>query len=110
MKNTITKPRKGSLEYKLNELLDRAVVSDGPFNVIAYEMTHDGQGWSVNTPFKIAAVVDRAEAIGALMNRWEVFKANYYKKAPVCGISDVGNAEDIELEVDGTPFARIVKV
>lgn len=36
------------LETKLESLLP---AGNGPFNVTAFELAHDGESWSVNTPF-----------------------------------------------------------
>jgi len=51
------------------------------FNVQAYEMTHDGEGWSVNAPFPIASGVTREELPGIVRGRWEVIAANYGRKS-----------------------------
>lgn len=100
------------LETKLEQLIPKG---DGPFDVIAYELTQDGlpgegASWSVNTPFRIASSCDRAEAISHLRHRWEVFKVNYLPRARVKNLCDIGYDETCAmLEVDCTAFAEIRK-
>lgn len=81
---------------------------DGPFRVIAYELTHDGESWSVNTPFEIGRGLDRDGVIRRLRNRWDIFKVNYHKKARVCDIADISDEPTLSLlEVDCIPFAEV---
>lgn len=97
-------PRKGTLARFIFELLENEA---GPFDVIAYELTHDGMGWSVNTPWKVATAASLPQVIEAACGRWEVFKANYSPRATVKGISDIGEGDTFELESDCIPFLQI---
>lgn len=94
------------LEAKLETLIP---AGDGPFEITAFELTHDGESWSVNTPFNIGRGLDREQAINRLRSRWEIFKANYDSKARVCDLVDVSNGCDGEcnLEVNCTAFADV---
>jgi hypothetical protein len=102
-------PRKGSLEARIASLIQSAEVSpESRFKVIAYELTHDGCGWSVNSPFCILSEGDLAECLEASRGRWEVYKANYDSRATVTGIADISDEPDsLELESGMTPFLRI---
>jgi hypothetical protein len=101
MKNTY---RKNSIEGKLDSLLPQWP----SYDVIALELWHDGESWSVNTPFRIASNVDRETAIERLASRWKTFKANYAKRARVCDLSDTSCEENESLlEVDCIPFADV---
>lgn len=44
-----------------------AIIGETPdnaqFRLVAYELTHDGQGWSVNAPFCIGSNLDREEML-----------------------------------------------
>ena len=94
------------LEAKLETLIP---AGDGPFKVIAFELTHDGESWSVNTPFCIGDNLDRTETISRLRSRWEIFKANYNSKARVRDIQDIGCEEgECNLEVNCTAFADVL--
>ena len=97
-------PRKGTLARFIFDKLENEA---GPFDVIAYELTHDGQSWSVNTPWKIATSASLPEVMEAAQGRWEVFKANYSSKATVKGLSDIGEGDTFELESDYIPFLQI---
>lgn len=93
------------LETKLETLLP---AGDGPFKVVAFELTHDGEGWSVNTPFCIQSSGDRAETLSILRARWETFKANYGSKSRVSDIQDASYTEGVSnLEVDCKAFADV---
>lgn len=96
--------RKNTIEAKLDSLLPQWPA----FDVIALELTHDGCGWSVNTPFRIASAVDRETAIERLASRWHTFKANYAPRACVRDLSDASCEEnEALLEVDCIPFANV---
>jgi hypothetical protein len=97
-------PYKRTLERWAFDLLEN---DPGPFDVIAYELTHDGQGWSVNTPFRIASQVDLSGVMEAMRGRWEVFKANYSPRATVASLSDIGEGSDYEIEAEGIPFLQV---
>ena len=97
-------PRKGTLARLVFDKLEN---EQGPFDVIAYELTHDGQGWSVNTPWKIATSANLPQVIEAAQGRWEAFKANYSARATVKGLSDIGEGDTFELESDCIPFLQI---
>jgi len=81
------------------------------FNVKAYEMTHDGEGWSVNAPFRIASGVTREELPGIVRERWEAIAANYGRKS-VSALVDVANdhgygPQNVNLESDYFPVVAI---
>ena len=97
-------PRKGTLARFIFDLLENET---GPFDVIAYELTNDGEGWSVNTPWKIATSASLPQVIEAAQDRWGVFKANYSARATVKGLSDIGEGDTFELESDFLPFLQI---
>lgn len=97
-------PRKGTLARYLFDKLENEA---GPFDVVAYELTHDGQGWSVNTPWKIARGANLPQVIEAAQGRWEVFRANYSSRATVKGLSDIGEGDTFDLESDCLPFLQI---
>jgi len=81
------------------------------YTVTAYELTNDGCGWSVNTPFTIAREVCIAGLLEALRGRWEVFKTNYDSRATVSGIEDISDMPEVwELESSQTPFARVERL
>ena len=93
------------LETKLDSLLP---TGDGPFDITAFELTHDGDSWSVNTPFNIGKNLDRAETISRLRSRWEIFKLNYNSKARVKDLEDCGYEDgESNLEVNCTAFADV---
>ena len=97
--------RKGGIGDKLNSLLP-----DYPsFDVIAHELTNDGEGWSVNDSWHLARGCDREEAITRLSYRWEVFKLNYAKRATVRRLNDSSYDDESPcyLESDCTPFAEV---
>jgi len=97
------------LEQKLETLLPEG---DGPFEVVAFELTRDMGSWNVNTPFRIASKADRLETLSILRKRWNVFKANYMPKARVADLTDISDGFDgaCNLEVDCTAFADVRKV
>ena len=97
-------PRKGTLARYIFDKLENEA---GPFDVIAYELTNDGEGWSVNTPWKIATSASLPQVIEAAQGRWGVFKANYSARATVKGLSDIGEGDTFELESDFIPFLQI---
>lgn len=96
-----------TLEQKLAEMIPADFKE---VDIIAFQLTHDGESWSVNTPFRIATGVDRAEAIARLRGRWNVFKAIYHSKARVQDIKDFSSTEsECCLEVDCIAFADVRK-
>lgn len=98
------KYRKNSIEGKLDSLLPQWP----SYDVIVLELINDGEGWSVNTPFRIASNVDREIAIERLASRWHTFRANYAKRACVRDLSDSSCEEnESTLEVDCIPFADV---
>lgn len=102
-------PRKGTLEAKLMEYFGPDL--SARYKVIAYELTHDRQGWSVNTPFCIASETGIAGLLESLRGRWEVYRVNYDSRARVSGISDISDEDGAwELEAEQTPFARVERL
>lgn len=97
-------PRKRTLARRIFDLLEN---EPGPFDVIAYELTNDGEGWSVNTPWKIASNATLPQVIESACGRWEVFKLNYSPRATVKSLSDIGEGDTFELESDCLPFLQI---
>lgn len=98
--------RKNSIEAKLDSLLPEYP----SFDVIAHELQHDGESYSTNDSWFLARGCDREEAIGHLVNRWHVFKANYAPRARVRDLSDAnwsGDEFPSLLEVDCIPFAEV---
>lgn len=95
-----------TLETKLETLIPKG---DGPFEITAFELTHDGESWSVNTPFNIGRNLDRQETLSRLRSRWEIFKANYDSKARVKDLVDISDGYDgaCNLEVNCTAFADV---
>ena len=98
------------LETKIKQLTARLSPS-ALFNVKAYEMLYDGEGWSVNTPFRIASGVTRDELPAILRDRWEVIAANYGRKS-VSDLVDVSRdhgyrGATVMLESDYFPIACI---
>lgn len=107
VKEFTPRPRKGSAVERLASFL-ASYEPETRFDVIAYELTHDGQGWSVNTPFRIASDVDAMEAVEHAANRFDVFKVNYCTRARVKDIEDTGDDESaVMLEVQQIPFLEI---
>lgn len=99
--------KRQTLETVISALLAEFPETTG-FKAIAYELTHDGQGWSANDVFCIASDCDRETVKQAARGRWEIFKLNYSRKARVSGIEDISSDErSVELEADGLPFLRI---
>jgi len=99
--------KRHTLETKITELIGELTQASA-FHVIAYELTHDGCGWSVNMPFTILSNGDKAEALEAARGRWENFKTNYASRARVKDIEDISETPlELELEVDCVPFLRI---
>lgn len=98
--------RKNSIEAKLDSLLPVFP----SYDVIAHELQHDGESYSTNNSWHLARGCDREEAIGHLINRWHVFKANYAPKARVRDLTDAnwsGDEFPALLEVDCIPFAEV---
>lgn len=98
--------RKNSIEAHLDSLLPDYQA----FDVIAHELNHDGEGWSVNDSWHIGRDVDRETAISHLANRWEIFKLNYAPRAAIKNIQDAnwsGDEYPSLLEVDCIPFAEV---
>jgi len=58
------------------------------YQITAYELIHDGTGWSVNTPFSIGKQLSIYDACHTLVGRFEVFKANYSRRSTLKGILD----------------------
>lgn len=77
------------------------------YKITSYDLTHDGEGWSVNYPFTIGSSVPLSEALETARARWEVFKVNYLPRARVSDIADIGEGDVFELECDCTPFLQI---
>lgn len=103
-----TQMKNQTLETKIAGLLPSVGET---FDVWAYEMTHDGDGWSVNSRWKMARGVDRAGVLEAARGRWEVFKVNYAPKARVRDIEEVGYNEYVsQIEADGLAFLEIQRV
>lgn len=100
--------RKNSIEAKLDSLLPVFP----SYDVIAHELWSDCDeySFSVNDSWHLAKRCDREEAIGHLVNRWHVFKANYAPKARVRDLTDANYSGDefpALLEVDCIPFAEV---
>lgn len=98
--------RKNSIEAKLDSLLPEYP----SFDVVAHELLHDGESWSVNDSWRLAYRCDREEAIGHLVNRWHVFKANYAPRARVRDLCDAnwsGDEFPALLEVNCLAFAEV---
>jgi hypothetical protein len=94
------------LETKIRELTTH-LPETGTFHVIAFEMTHDGEGWSVNTPFRIASNVTPDEIPAIIRDRWEVIAANYGRQL-VSSLENIAcTDEEIQLEADCFPIADI---
>ncbi len=94
-----------TLETKLAEMIP---TSWKTMDITAFELTHDGEGWSVNTPFNIGRSLDREEALQRLRSRWEIFKANYDARARVQDIADTSCEENVcILEAGQIPFADV---
>lgn len=98
------------LETKLKKMIP-AGLANSIFSVIAYELTHDGQGWSVNTPFQILSAGSYGEMLETVRGRWEAFKANYASKARVSDIQDIEDFDELsnELEVNCMAFVRVTR-
>lgn len=99
-------PAKGTLERKIFDMLADC---NGVFrfDVIAYELTNDGNGWSVNTPFQIATGASTLEVLSAARARFNVFKANYAARARVNTLEDTSDGETYLLDCEGIPFLEI---
>ena len=97
------------LESKIKSLLSH-FPADSTFRVQAFELNHDGEGWSVNDSFIIANEASLETVLESARGRWEVFKVNYMPKAKVKDITDWGDADPFDsamLECDGVMFLEI---
>lgn len=97
------------LEIKIAQLLASYEFPEGStFDVIAHELTHNGEGWSVNDSWRIESDVTAEEIPGIARGRWETFKANYAKRARVQDVmaQDYGETE-MGLECDCLSFLTI---
>jgi hypothetical protein len=101
--------RKGTLEAAILGMMLEAFKPGDRFNVIAYELSHDGLGWSVNTPFRIGTDCNLWEVLSHARGRWEVYKANYDSRATVAGLSDIGEGDTVEIESGCTAFLSVRK-
>lgn len=102
--------KRQKLETAILELLRTgiAIPEAELYNVTAYGLTHDGEGWSVNSPFRFGREVTFERLLEIARGRWEVFKGNYMPKARVSDISDIGyDGETFELECAYVPFLQI---
>lgn len=102
--------KRPKLENVIREILHTgaAFPEQRLFRVVAYGLTRDGEGWSVNNPFCLGENITFGHVLEIARGRWEVFKINYMPKARVSDIEDVGDFDgDFELEVDCTPFIQI---
>lgn len=102
--------KRPKLEKAIREILHTgvAIPETELYNVTAYELTHDGEGWSVNTPFCLGENITFGHVLEIARGRWEVFKINYMPKARVSDIEDVGDFDgDFELECACVPFIQI---
>jgi hypothetical protein len=94
------------LETKIKEMTSH-LPAEGLFNVVAFEMQNDGEGWSVNTPFRIASGVTPAELPEIVRGRWEVIAANYGRKS-VSGLADISYLDtEVSIESDHFPIVDI---
>lgn len=106
MKNTA--PRKGTLEFAIAKFIAEANYPEGTtFNVYAWELTHDGQGWSTNDGWRMGSDCDLEEVLTHARGRWEAFKANYGTKSRVSDLEDTGFESTISLEVDCKQFLEL---
>lgn len=99
-------PAKGTLERRIYNMLEdcHGVTR---FDVIAYELTNDGNGWSVNTPFHIGRKCDTQEVLSHARGRFEVFKANYASRARINTLEDTSDGDTYLLDCEGIPFLEI---
>lgn len=95
------------LENHLEKLIPE--ISTEKFDVIAYELTHDGEGWSVNRPWYLSRDSDKAQIMADIRGRWEVFKENYLPRGRVCDITDDGDEDTIYLDCQEIPFLELRK-
>ena len=105
-------PAGKTLESALFGLLESAGIRLGDaVRVVAYELTHDGLGWSVNTPFCIASETRGLSALEVMRGRWDVFRANYAARARVSDLADISETDGTaEFEVDGVAFLRVERL
>lgn len=95
------------LENHLEKLIPE--ISTEKFDVIAHELTHDGECWSVNDSWHISRNSEKAQILTDARNRWEIFKINYSPKGRVCDISADGDEKTIYLDCAGIPFLELRK-
>ena len=76
--------RKNSFQARIASLLSD-VSPDTRFNVIVFDLWHDGEGWSVNSGWTPGwgREISLEEIPDAAYGRWLVFKANYFPRAQV---------------------------
>lgn len=101
-----------TLEQTISAMLELAEFPEGSrFDVVGFELTHDGEGWSVNQPFTMRADVEADEIPAIARGRWEIFKQNYMPRARVKDIAflDSGSETDCEIECGGLAFITIRK-
>jgi hypothetical protein len=92
-----------------NHIKNIVAATDGTWRVIAHELTHDGEGWSVNDSWQIVKSDDETEILEAIRGRWEIFKINYLPKARVKDITCEGDEVEIYLDCAGIPFLTLRK-
>lgn len=99
--------RKNTLEHAIVELLAR-YPENQEFTVIYHELTNDGGSWSTNTSWRAKNYATKQEVAECARGRWEIFKLNYYPKARVKDITDIGyDDRRLMLEVNYLPFMDI---
>ena len=76
------KYRKNSFQARVASLLSD-LSPDARFNIIAFELWRDREGWSVNDGWTMARDLSPDEIPDAAYGRWLVFKANYFPRARV---------------------------
>lgn len=101
-------PAKGTLERRIYDLLEDCH-GVSKFDVVAYGLLHDGEGWSVNDPWYLGHACTVPEVLEHARGRFEVFKANYAPRARVNAIEDTNYCGDgpITLDCEGIPFLEI---
>jgi len=80
------KYRKNSFQARVASLLSLSdVPPDARFNLIAFELWRDREGWSVNSGWTPGwgREISLEEIPDAAYGRWLVFKANYFPRARV---------------------------
>jgi hypothetical protein len=105
--------RKGTFEKAIYDFMIAAgfdTTGEEAFDVTGYELTHDGEGWSVNQPFRISSAMPAWAVIEDARARWENFKLNYFPRALVGEIKDEGEGETIDLESECAAFLTIARL